>query len=300
MGPSIVASTLVLKEATATSSCEAEGNAESQKQSGGTSPVTDPSLGAEVEIAGCSPNQACNASSIGHTGVKTGSSVELVVNDERNLSLTKELQKACTMLRTFKVEMLVVAAIVSLVETWTVGVGFEIMEDSDKQKLNDINLMVFPGMVWLKKRLCGEEETGPSIVASTSVLEEATTTSTCEAEGNAESLQKRLCREEETVLEEATTTSTCEAEGSAESLKQTGGRSPVTEPSLGAEVEMAGCCSPNQTCGASSIGDAGVKTESSVELVVYDERNLSLTKELQKACTEQLVSLCGCLSFANI
>ncbi|KAK6934160.1 Zinc finger, PHD-finger [Dillenia turbinata] len=64
------------------------------------------------------------------------------------------------MLRSFKVEMLVVAAIVNLVDTWTVGFGFEIMEDSDKQKLNDINLMVFPGTAWLKKRLCSEKDTG--------------------------------------------------------------------------------------------------------------------------------------------
>ncbi|KAK6946642.1 Zinc finger, PHD-finger [Dillenia turbinata] len=154
------------------------------------------------------------------------------------------------MLRSFKVEMLVVAAIASLVDTWTVGFGFEIMEDLDRQKLNDINLMVFPGTVWLKKPLCSEEESGPSTVASALVLDEATTTTTCEAEGN------------------------------AESLKQSCGNS----PSLGTEAEIA-ASSPNQTCDASSIGDTVVKTVSGVELVVYDERNLSLTKQLQKACT---------------
>ncbi|XP_009775403.1 increased DNA methylation 1 [Nicotiana sylvestris] len=57
------------------------------------------------------------------------------------------------MLNCFKVEKLVISAIPSLVETWTAGFGFELLEDSEKQNLSHINLMVFPGTVWLKKSL---------------------------------------------------------------------------------------------------------------------------------------------------
>lgn len=57
------------------------------------------------------------------------------------------------MLNCFKVEKLVISAIPSLVETWTAGFGFEPLEDSEKQSLSHINLMVFPGTVWLKKSL---------------------------------------------------------------------------------------------------------------------------------------------------
>lgn len=57
------------------------------------------------------------------------------------------------MLRLLKVEKLVISAIPSLVETWTLGFGFEPLEDDERQSLNTINLMVFPGTVWLKKSL---------------------------------------------------------------------------------------------------------------------------------------------------
>lgn len=57
------------------------------------------------------------------------------------------------MLMSFKVEKIVIAAIPSLVETWTVGFGFKLMEDEEKETLNNINLMVFPGTVLLKKPL---------------------------------------------------------------------------------------------------------------------------------------------------
>ncbi|XP_057952264.1 increased DNA methylation 1 isoform X2 [Malania oleifera] len=63
------------------------------------------------------------------------------------------------MLKSFKVEMLVIAAIPSLVETWTVGFGFEPLEDDEKEILNDINLMVFPGTVRLKKLLYASHDT---------------------------------------------------------------------------------------------------------------------------------------------
>ena len=63
------------------------------------------------------------------------------------------------MLISVKVEKLVVAAIPDLVETWTKGFGFMPVDDIEKQKLNKINLMVFPGTVLLEKPLYNKEKT---------------------------------------------------------------------------------------------------------------------------------------------
>ncbi|KAF8110452.1 hypothetical protein N665_0083s0019 [Sinapis alba] len=57
------------------------------------------------------------------------------------------------MLMSLKVENLVVAALPSLVETWTEGFGFKTMDDEERDALKRINLMVFPGTVLLKKTL---------------------------------------------------------------------------------------------------------------------------------------------------
>lgn len=57
------------------------------------------------------------------------------------------------MLKSLKVEKLVISAIPDLVETWTLGFGFQRLEEEEKQSLSKINLMVFPGAVWLKKLL---------------------------------------------------------------------------------------------------------------------------------------------------
>lgn len=62
------------------------------------------------------------------------------------------------MLISFKVEKIVVAAIPDLVNTWTEGFGFTPVEDGEKQSLNKINLMVFPGTVLLKKPLYDERK----------------------------------------------------------------------------------------------------------------------------------------------
>lgn len=58
------------------------------------------------------------------------------------------------MLRSIKIEKLVISAIPELVETWTEGFGFERLEDDERRGLRrTVNLMVFPGTVWLKKSL---------------------------------------------------------------------------------------------------------------------------------------------------
>lgn len=57
------------------------------------------------------------------------------------------------MLISLKVEKLVITAISDVVETWTIGFGFVPVEEEEKRSLNNINLMVFPGTVMLKKML---------------------------------------------------------------------------------------------------------------------------------------------------
>lgn len=63
------------------------------------------------------------------------------------------------MLISLKVEKLVISAIPDLVETWTLGFGFQHLEEEEKQSLSKINLMVFPGAVWLKKLLYDNSHT---------------------------------------------------------------------------------------------------------------------------------------------
>ncbi|CAI9088785.1 OLC1v1023211C1 [Oldenlandia corymbosa var. corymbosa] len=55
------------------------------------------------------------------------------------------------MLKSLKVQKLVISAIPGLVETWTEGFGFKPLEDQEKRSLSNFSLMVFPGTVWLKK-----------------------------------------------------------------------------------------------------------------------------------------------------
>ncbi|KAJ8765227.1 hypothetical protein K2173_011907 [Erythroxylum novogranatense] len=76
------------------------------------------------------------------------------------------------MLISFKVEKLVVSAIPELVETWTEGFGFRPMSNTERQSINRINLMVFPGTVLLKKQLYGTEEADEP---SASEMHDATT-----------------------------------------------------------------------------------------------------------------------------
>ncbi|KAI5605363.1 hypothetical protein BDE02_01G346800 [Populus trichocarpa] len=62
------------------------------------------------------------------------------------------------MLISFKVEKLVISAIPDLVETWTKGFGFIPVSKDEKQSLNKINFMVFPGTILLKKQLYKTKE----------------------------------------------------------------------------------------------------------------------------------------------
>ncbi|KQJ82684.1 hypothetical protein BRADI_5g10440v3 [Brachypodium distachyon] len=63
------------------------------------------------------------------------------------------------MLKSLKVEMLLLSAIPSLVDTWTSAFGFRPIEDCDKKKLSKIRLASVPGTVLLKKDLHEFSET---------------------------------------------------------------------------------------------------------------------------------------------
>ncbi|XP_073119418.1 increased DNA methylation 1 [Henckelia pumila] len=75
-------------------------------------------------------------------------------NKHRRQGMCRRLIRSIEeMLKSLKVEMLVVSAIPTLVDTWTVGFGFQPLEENEKRSLSEINMMVFPGAVWLKKPL---------------------------------------------------------------------------------------------------------------------------------------------------
>ena len=58
------------------------------------------------------------------------------------------------MLKSLKVEMLLLSAIPHLVETWTSAFGFREIDGSDKKRLSKVRLASVPGTVLLKKDLC--------------------------------------------------------------------------------------------------------------------------------------------------
>lgn len=64
------------------------------------------------------------------------------------------LQAILLMLKSLKVEQLIVAAIPSTVEIWKAGFGFTNLEDHDKQSLSKIQLMIVPGTKYLKMPIC--------------------------------------------------------------------------------------------------------------------------------------------------
>ncbi|KAJ8639077.1 hypothetical protein MRB53_015771 [Persea americana] len=79
-------------------------------------------------------------------------------SEHRREGMCRRLMNAIEeMLQSFKVQMLVISAIPDLVDTWTSGFGFRPIDGKEKEKLNNINLMVFPGTTLLKKSLNGIE-----------------------------------------------------------------------------------------------------------------------------------------------
>ncbi|VAH47896.1 unnamed protein product [Triticum turgidum subsp. durum] len=93
------------------------------------------------------------------------------------------------MLKSLEVEMLLLFAIPSIVDTWTSAFGFRLIEESDKKKLSKVRLVSIPGTVLLKKDLyerspeteAGElrteqqqplEDTGPVCTTETNLADE--------------------------------------------------------------------------------------------------------------------------------
>ncbi|WOH05889.1 hypothetical protein DCAR_0625312 [Daucus carota subsp. sativus] len=74
----------------------------------------------------------------------------------RRLGMCRHLMNAIEeILRSVKIDKLVMSAVPALVDTWTKGFGFELLEDDERRAMRQTaNLMVFPGTVWLKKLLC--------------------------------------------------------------------------------------------------------------------------------------------------
>ncbi|XP_071727162.1 increased DNA methylation 1-like [Rutidosis leptorrhynchoides] len=60
------------------------------------------------------------------------------------------------LLKLLKIEKLVLSAIPDLVDTWCNSFGFTHLEPEEKKNLNTVNMMVFPGTVWLKKPMYQE------------------------------------------------------------------------------------------------------------------------------------------------
>lgn len=75
-------------------------------------------------------------------------------SEHRRQGMCRRLLNAIEkMLISFKVKILVLSAIPSLVETWTSGFGFKPVGQEEKQELTNVNLMLFPGTTFLIKNL---------------------------------------------------------------------------------------------------------------------------------------------------
>ncbi|KAA8526770.1 hypothetical protein F0562_009001 [Nyssa sinensis] len=179
------------------------------------------------------------------------------------------------MLKSFKVEKLVISAIPNLVETWTVGFGFKPLEDDERRSFSNINLMVFPGTIWLKKPLyekqATDQQTGSDNVSS-SGANDRTETAACSQGGP---IIDSLQRSDANIVVK-------EVDGEMEIGPGDCKNSPVGEDQDGILVKhfsKLSCEDP-----ASILGGNPLQVACHVEsLDVYDERQFSSNKQSLKA-----------------
>lgn len=67
-------------------------------------------------------------------------------------------------LSTLKVQKLIIPAISEHMHTWTVGFGFNSLEDSSRLEMKSINMLVFPGTDMLQKRFQNGETLEGNII----------------------------------------------------------------------------------------------------------------------------------------
>nr|UVW45074.1 IDM1 [Camellia sinensis] len=200
------------------------------------------------------------------------------------------------MLRSFKVEKLVISAIPSLVETWTVGFGFKPLEDNERNILSNINLMVFPGTVWLKKPIYESQTTNQqsgSGHASPSIVYDPAETGACSqlrpAIGNSSVTETehtgcnimQVDEAQDGSLQKHFSKLSCEEPASTVGTSRLEMVCDVESVVMYDEREL----SSKQSCRepASTVGTSRLEMVCDVESVVmYDERELSANEQLQK------------------
>ncbi|KAK4357173.1 hypothetical protein RND71_022783 [Anisodus tanguticus] len=75
----------------------------------------------------------------------------------QRVECNSKLAVALAVLSTLKVEKLIIPAISEHMHTWTVVFGFNSLEESQRQEMKSINMLVFPGTDMLQKRLLNGE-----------------------------------------------------------------------------------------------------------------------------------------------
>ncbi|KAF8413759.1 hypothetical protein HHK36_001752 [Tetracentron sinense] len=196
-------------------------------------------------------------------------------SEHRRQGMCRRLMNAIEeMLKAFKVEKLVIAAIPNLVDTWTLGFGFKLVEDDEKEQLSNINLMVFPGTILLKKHLYEKEATeikqaGPGDASSL---------------GTAELIETNICSSicrERTTLEPAhlSDDNCCTGGVSEAAIMLANCKNLLVDEEQGSSLQKH--LEGSQYEMVSDVECCSMRKET---LIVYDGSQLPSTEGLQKTC----------------